>query len=431
MSSAAPLPRAKRDVHVEILRLCAIVGIAVFHTFQPWFNSIAYGVSSDAHTQTLECSTFALFLLGCISLLGAMGNSVFYMISGYFLLPRMARDSDQHGYWSRQLKVTLRRAAVIAVSVALYAIVGLVLHRLFGISSASMHNWHWAVDGLEFIWLYLIFIVVAPVIGWIQRRLLTWPDLVILLLITVMGFNTYIAFWDQGDFQRGLFDWRKLMSGLTYFVAFLLGGVIAQQWEILRGQAKLIRFGVVFLSVLAELVCALCMDRRLIGSLSYKSTSLLSLLLAASAVIFTFSQRDLAAYRAQDDVTHAAATTVTATAPAKSTRWSAGTIVRSLASGILGFYILQSLFSNEWHRLTIWTLDAIMAMAPVPSQSVPNGSFLLNQAVPSGTWTASPLGVIMLFFLTGIVMSVVFAGVIVALDLLIRRPILVALHLVR
>jgi hypothetical protein len=418
MSSAAPLPRAKRDVHVEILRLCAIVGIAVFHTFQPWFNSIAYGVSSDARTETLECSTFALFLLGCISLLGAMGNSVFYMISGYFLLPRMSRDSDQPGYWSRQLKVTLRRAAVIAVSVALYAIIGLVLHGLFGVSSASMHNWHWAVDGLEFIWLYLIFIVVAPVIGWIQRRLLTWPDLVILLLITVMGFNTYIAFWDQGDFQRGLFDWRKLMSGLTYFVAFLLGGVIAQQWEILRGQAKLIRFGVVFLSILAELVCALCMDRRLIGSLSYKSTSLLSLLLAAATVIFTFSQRDVAAH-------------VTATAPAKTTRWSAGTIVRSLASGILGFYILQSLFSNEWHRLTIWTLNAIMAMAPVPSQSVPNGAFLLNQAVPSGTWTSLPLGVIMLFFLTGIVMSVVFAGVILALDLLIRRPILVVLHLVR
>jgi peptidoglycan/LPS O-acetylase OafA/YrhL len=437
-SSAAPLPRAQRDVHVEILRLCAIVGIAIFHTFQPWFNSVAYGINSPAHTSTLAVSSFALFLLGCISLLGAMGNSIFYMISGYFLLPRMARQSDQSGYWIHQLKVTVRRVAVIAVSVALYAVIGLVLHQFFGLTSASLTDWHWAVGGLEFIWLYLIFMILAPFIGWAQARLATWPDLVLLLFVTVMGFNTYIAFWDQGSFQRGLFDWRKLMSAMTYLVAFLAGGVIAQYWNSVRNTGNFMLFAMIFLSLLAELICALSLDRGLMGSLSYKSTSVLSLLLAVAAVIFTFQQRDLAA-----EVQESSSSTLSSTNAADLTSAShpsgqrhhqshevAATIVRNLASGILGFYILQSLFSEEWHRLTISLLNSIMSMAP-SSQSVPDGTLLLREAVPSGTFAPSPLGIITLFFLAGIGLSIVYALVILGFDLLIRRPVLVTLHLVR
>lgn len=433
-SSAAPLPRAQRDVHVEILRLCAIVGIAVFHTFQPWFNSVAYGINSPAHTSTLAVSSFALFLLGCISLLGAMGNSIFYMISGYFLLPRMARQSDQPGYWSHQLKVTIRRVAVIVVSVALYAVIGLLLHQFFGLTSASLRDWHWAIGGLEFIWLYLIFMILAPFIGWIQARLATWPDLVLLLFVTVMGFNTYIAFWDQGSFQRGLFDWRKLMSAMTYLVAFLAGGVIAQQWKSMRNTGNFMLFAMIFLSLLAELICALSLDRGLMGSLSYKSTSVLSLLLAVAAVIFTFQQKDLAAEaQTVSSSTVSSSDSVDlapAPRPSRKSHAVAATIVRNLASGILGFYILQSLFSEEWHRLTISLLNSIMSMAP-SSQSVPDGTLLLREAVPSGTFAPSPLGIITLFFLAGIGLSIVYALVILGFDLLIRRPVLVTLHLVR
>lgn len=428
-SSAAPLPRAQRDVHVEILRLCAIVGIAIFHTFQPWFNSVAYGINSPAHTSTLAVSSFALFLLGCISLLGAMGNSIFYMISGYFLLPRMARQSDQRGYWLHQLKVTARRVAAILVSIALYAVIGLVLHRFFGLTSASLRDWHWAIGGLEFIWLYLIFMILAPFIGWIQARLATWPDLVLLLFVTVMGFNTYIAFWDQGSFQRGLFDWRKLMSAMTYLVAFLAGGVIAQQWKSMRNTGNFMLFAMIFLSLLAELICALSLDRGLMGSLSYKSTSVLSLLLAGAAVIFTFQQKDLAA-EAQAVSSSDLADLAQAPHSSGKSHAVAATVVRNLASGILGFYILQSLFSEEWHRLTICVLNSIMNMAP-SSQSVPDGTLLLREAVPSGTFAPSPLGVIALFFLAGVGLSVVYALVILGFDLLIRRPILVALHLAR
>lgn len=80
-----------RDARVEALRLAAIAGIAVFHTFQSWFAAAVSGAWAPG--------TAALWALGTISLLGAFGNHVFFAVSAYFLIPSAVRASQQQGYW--------------------------------------------------------------------------------------------------------------------------------------------------------------------------------------------------------------------------------------------------------------------------------------------------------------------------------------------
>lgn len=421
---SAPLPRAKRDIQVEVLRLVAIFGISVFHTFQPWFNEIAYNVPGAPGASALSMSALALFLLGLISLLGAMGNSIFYMISGFFLIPRMAADSVRPGYWKRQFLSTLRRVAVILVSVALYWGIGLVLHRLFGLTSASLTNWKWMLSGFEFVWLYLLFVILAPFAAWVQRRMETWPEIVALLFVTVMGFNVYIAFWNQGGLSRSINDWRKLMSALTYLVAFLLAGVIADEWEFVKGSGSFFLFSMIFVSVLVEFVSAIGLDRAVIGALSFKSTSVLSLLLATAALIFAFERRDAA--RAREEEREAAGLTVS------QPRWYAP--VRALASGILGLYITQSLFFEDWKRLCDPLLEGILHV-PVSARGgkspFSEGVLLLHGSIPSGSASPSSPGTVLLFVLAGIGLSLVFALVLLVIDLIVRQPILRALRLIR
>ena len=47
------------------------------------------------------------------------------MISGFYLIPSLARRSTQAGYWLDALRGTVRRVLVIAVSVVLVAVVAL------------------------------------------------------------------------------------------------------------------------------------------------------------------------------------------------------------------------------------------------------------------------------------------------------------------
>ncbi|MGK4256116.1 hypothetical protein [Bifidobacterium pullorum] len=55
-----------------------------------------------------------LAVLGVIALMGAWGNHVFFMISGFYLIPSLARRSTQAGYWLDALRGTVRRVLVIA-----------------------------------------------------------------------------------------------------------------------------------------------------------------------------------------------------------------------------------------------------------------------------------------------------------------------------
>ena len=108
-----------RNLRIEALRLVAIAGIAIFHTFQPWFAAATDG--------TWQAAPPTLAALGLVSLLGALGNHVFFLVSGYFLVPRAARAAGEPGYWGAQARALGRRALLIGVSVALYATLALAV----------------------------------------------------------------------------------------------------------------------------------------------------------------------------------------------------------------------------------------------------------------------------------------------------------------
>ncbi len=83
-------PKAARNIPIEALRLIAVAGIAVFHTFQWTFQATCVGA--------VEYAPLAMFpysgVLGFINLLGCWANEVFFMISGYFLIASAARAWD-------------------------------------------------------------------------------------------------------------------------------------------------------------------------------------------------------------------------------------------------------------------------------------------------------------------------------------------------
>lgn len=387
-----------RNPRVEALRLVAIIGIAIFHTFLPWFNSIAYGTNTGVDTTALSQSGMALFFLGVFSLLGAAGNHVFYMISGYFLIPRMANDSVVPGFWKRQYKSVARRALIILVSVALYAVIVLVVDHWWDVPNVSLHSTGWLTGGLEFIWIYLALIVVAPVFAWIQHKWVGWPVALALLFLVVTSTNVAIAFFSQGDTERGFLDWRKLMSAATYFVGFLLAGFIGSRWEYFERLGRSLLFGSIFMAVVVEAMLALAHDSELIGAVSFKSTSIVSLLLAGGALIAAMSNNTEKVLQGVEP---------------KTTR-----MVRWLASGTLGFYVVQSMLYEAWGSVVTPLLDELARLG------------VTDGAQSDSIYGAGvPFFSIVAFILAGLIFSVVFVLVILVIDRLVRRPLLHALKL--
>ncbi|MEE1324316.1 MAG: hypothetical protein U0K19_01715, partial [Bifidobacteriaceae bacterium] len=226
--------RRARQWHVEALRLVAIGGIAVFHTFVPWFDKMAYGAPFPTDCRGLSTSFWGLFLLGCINLLGTMGNAIFFMISGYFLLPSMARDSHRPGYVARQGLKAARRATVIITTIALYGVLTVSLVALLHIPGPDFHTTRWLVMDLEFVWLYLLFVIVAPLVALAQDRWSVWPFVLTVVFIVVFALNGYVAFFSQGGINHALDGWRKWLSAATYFVGFCVAGLMNQHRVILR-----------------------------------------------------------------------------------------------------------------------------------------------------------------------------------------------------
>ena len=113
---AAHTPRAVRNARVEALRLAAIVGISLFHTMMPWTAQALCDPAAGCSRigDLLGSEPAVLAVLGVIALMGAWGNHVFFMISGFYLIPSLARRSTQAGYWLDALRSTVRRVLVIA-----------------------------------------------------------------------------------------------------------------------------------------------------------------------------------------------------------------------------------------------------------------------------------------------------------------------------
>ena len=370
--------RRRRDEAVEALRLFAIAGIAVFHTFQPYFNALAY---DQPGVPVGWAGAGSVFLLGLISLLGAAGNSVFFMISGFYLLPRMRGRAGQPGYWAHEAHAFLRRAGVIAASVALYLLLGLVARALGApLFDGTRGVIRWLTGGLEFIWLYLL--ALAPLLAWASANAPGVCRAAFCVLgLAVLALDQWIAFVDRGSFSRGLFDWRKLMSGATYLVAFVLAGFMGAHRRRVADLASPLLSVTLALVVAAEAAAVWQTwggSVFLLGALAYKSTSLLSFLLAVS--LLALACRHALAHPAER---------VDEPEPARPKA------VRRLASSILGFYICQSLLFVPWHLFCTRPLAVL----------------------------ATDVGATV-FFLVGICASLLYALALMGLDLLVRRPVL-------
>ncbi len=316
-----------RNLRIEALRLVAIAGIAIFHTFQPWFAAATDG--------SWQAGAPALATLGCVSLLGAFGNNVFFLVSGYFLVPRAARVAGEPGYWGTQARALGRRALVIGTSVALYAALALAVSTwVVPLDGVGLGQTGWLLGGLEFIWVYLACVAAVPVVGWAWRRAGRPRAVVGALVAGVFAVNAYIAFVSPGSEVRGLLEWRKLMSAVTYFTAFLAGGALGEKNLERSGRALAVSCGA---ALLLEGGAALAGNAWLLEALSFKSTSLLSFALAASSVALAAQGR---AVGADTPARRAAA---------------------ALAPSILGFYVTQSMFFSLWRPVADAACDAGLA----------------------------------------------------------------------
>ena len=348
-----------------------------------------------------------LAVLGVIALMGAWGNHVFFMISGFYLIPSLARRSTQAGYWLDALRGTVRRVLVIAVSVVLVAVVALAFDA-WVMPLVNVHLvWQWTL-GIEFVWLYAAFVAVAPVLACLLRRVPARVRVAVacVLVVALVMVNGYVAFVSPGDAAtRGLTDWRKWMSAITYAVSFAIAGVAGMsgaprpadlpRWR-RRWMKALVAVAAVVLTV--EAVAAIRRDVTLIAQLSYKSTSAASMALAFLPVMVCASGSGGAGV----DLARASREAGTSgSVAARAVAW--------LASGILGFYIVQSVFGTVAMDIAIQGLLADVTR-----------------------WAASGGGAAGLWLLAaGTAVSVGYVVVVAVLDGLIRRPVLRMLRLGR
>ena len=441
-TSARIRSKSPRIFAVEMLRLLTIVGIAIFHTFLPAFESVlGYGpwptvpnVPISAVTGTL----WAVWLVMMIKFVGAWGNHIFFMISGYFLIPRMMRDSFETGYWRRQAGATVRRVAQVLATVAFYTLIMLAVDRF--VAPVASAGWkEWFLLGLEFIWIYTLVVALAPAAAWLLARIARWNATVLVALaavamMLVYALNAYVAFTSTGSFA--LLDWRKWMGALSYAVSFMLAGLVGHAIRRARGvvagdgregvgygreagreksgRPLWMRAGVwawTLAAVLAVLSAVVAWavakgDYPLMYRLSFKSTSAFSFVLAVCSLMIAVTRGRSDDVR--DDGVRDATTALPAAAPSHFHN-----AVQALASGILGFYVVQSLAGGLWKPL------CERAMAPA----------LANAALVGGQ--AARFGWLIVWFALGIAFSVAFVAVVCVCDRCIRQPLLRALKLSR
>ena len=330
--------KTAREPRVEALRLVAAASIAVFHTFMPWFYELTHCYGLGAY---IVDNPVAAPLLGFFNLLGAFGNNVFFFISGLFLVPAAARASLQDGYWAAQRAKTAERVKHILATVVLYLTlilgVSTFVAPIEGVSLAKLPS---LLVWLEFIWVYLALTALAPAIGWAWARLRHPKAIAAAIIALVFAVNAYIAFFNMGDLDRDLLDWRKLMSAVTYFAAFVGGAVLADV-RLRPGAAAALLTATIGVSLGVECKLAWSRELLLMYATSYKSTSALSFAMAAAAVLFA---------RRRDGKKGARLEPATRFSPS-----------------ILGFYILQSLTSPLWQPAFRELLEDVYLMPQTTS----------------------------------------------------------------
>lgn len=318
-----------RIISIEVLRLIAVAGIAVFHTFQWTFQATSVGV--------VEYAPLAVFpysgLLGFINLLGCWANEVFFMISGYFLIPSAVRALQNGSSAPDLARKSFARLKKIVLPTLFYcAACLLVSMHVYPLPEISLHEIGWLTLGIEFIWVYAASVLLIPVIALIRQRVGSKraPFVVALLVLTTFGINCYIA--ATANEAAGVVLWRKLMSAVTYLVAFIAAGEMRFALEC-HGNAsgaqksKIVLIGLVAATIALELLLSANSQYDALWKLSYKSTSVISFILAAASV----------AAAALHQPRHKAS--------------AADKTIATLAAGTLAFYAVQSFTCNVWRPI--------------------------------------------------------------------------------
>lgn len=339
-------PKAARNISIEALRLIAVAGIAIFHTFQWTFQAICVGLPEYAPLTVLPYSG----ILGFINLLGCWANEVFFMISGYFLITSAARAWSDGATWTSQLQRTTQRLGKVILPTAFYCLAALAWSTAVSpIPDVSFHTHYWYTLGLEFIWVYAATVFMAPWFGLAKRRLSQKSYTTTVIAVGILAFvvNGYLA--AMSTISAGEFSWlQKLMSAATYVVAFLIGGLLRDVTDVMdsdRAGALGMRSLVTVLALATILEGGLSFTGNLtvMAALSYKSTSLISFALAAASLLFAATRRS-----------------------SLGNPRTAGIIV-TLSTATLGFYVMQSLTSSLWRPVFNTLLANILVSQNSPA----------------------------------------------------------------
>lgn len=339
-------PKAARNISIEALRLVAVAGIATFHTFQWTFQATCAGLPEYVPLAVFPYSG----LLGFINLLGCWANEVFFMISGYFLVASAARAWSDGATWKSQIQRTTQRLGKVILPTAFYCLAALAWSTAISpIPDVSLHAHYWYTLGLEFIWVYAATVCMAPLFGLAKIRLdkKNYTAAVVAVGILVFIANGYLA--AQSMANSGEFSWlQKIMSAVTYVVAFLMGGLLRDYTESTdplktRTAAKYSLAAVLIIAIGLEGVLSATGNLTAMATLSYKSTSIVSFALAATSLLFVVTRNS------KTSNTHAANAIVT------------------LSAATLGFYVMQSLTSSLWRPVFNTMLANILINASNPA----------------------------------------------------------------
>lgn len=345
-------PKAARNISIEALRLVAVAGIAVFHTFQWTFQAVCTGLPEYAPLAVVPYSG----ALGFINLLGCWANEVFFMISGYFLIPSAIRALINGSSAQSLTLKSLGRLKKIVLPTLFYCAACLFVSMfVYPLPEISLHEIGWLTLGIEFIWVYAASVLLVPVIALMRQRIgsIRAPFVAALLVFTTFGINCYIA--ATANEAAGIVLWRKLMSAVTYLVAFIAAGEMRFVLEC-HGNAsgaqksKIVLIGLVAATIAFELLLSAKSQYDELWKLSYKSTSVISFILAVASVAAAALHQPRHKVPAADK-----------------------TIV-SLAAGTLAFYAVQSFTCNVWRPIfdkAIYTMAAgIQTGDPQPAAAI-------------------------------------------------------------
>ena len=339
-------PKAARNISIEALRLVAVAGIAIFHTFQWTFQATCAGIPEYAPLAVFPYSA----LLGFINLLGCWANEVFFMISGYFLIASAARAWSDGATWKSQTQRTTQRLSKVILPTVFYCLVTLAWSTAVSpIPDVSFHTHYWYTLGLEFIWVYAATVCMAPLFGLTKYRLSEKNYTAAAVAVGVLVFivNGHLA--AQSLVNSSEFSWlQKIMSAVTYVIAVLMGGLLRDYTGTTnprkaRNVANQLLAAVLIITIALETALSATGNLSAMAMLSYKSTSLISFALAAASLLFAATRRS-----------------------ASGNPRTAGIIV-TLSTTTLGFYVMQSLTSSLWRPVFNTLLANILVSQNSPA----------------------------------------------------------------